>query len=227
MKIGKYTIDKEGYKIIRMTFLTIVIFFLLYLITGIHGRNMYVTLGLVVLSLIAMFIIIRFFRVPDRPRIRNSNAVFSPADGTVVAIEKVFVDEYLKKEQIQVSVFMSIWNVHANWYPVSGKIEYVKYHPGKFLVANNPKSSTLNERATIVVNHDGESIMFRQIAGFVARRIVCYAKVGEDAEQNEKCGFIKLGSRLDVFIPLDYEIKVKLGDKVIATESMLAEKPQK
>lgn len=227
MKIGKYTIDKEGYKIILTTFIAIVVFFLLYFLTGIRGRNLYVTLGLVVLALVAMFIIIRFFRVPDRPRIRNSAAVFSPADGTVVAIEKVFVDEYLKKEQIQISVFMSIWNVHANWYPVSGKIEYFKYHPGRFLVANNPKSSTLNERATIVINHEGESIMFRQIAGFVARRIVSYAAEGEEAEQNEKCGFIKLGSRLDVFIPLDYDIKVRLGDKVTATESILAEKPQK
>lgn len=179
------------------------------------------TVGIVLLAL--WFLIVRFFRVPHRPVILDDNTIYAPADGEVVVVERTFEEEYLREERIQVSVFMSIWNIHINWYPMSGVVEYFKHHHGRFLVAWHPKSSTENERTTTVIRgQDGRRILFRQIAGFVARRIVSYAEEGEPVRQNTECGFIKFGSRVDLFLPLESEVQVKLGDKVAGTRTVIA-----
>lgn len=163
-----------------------------------------------------------FFRSPNRVMKTDAGAVFSPADGKIVALEEVDENEYFQGKRIVVSVFMSIWNVHVNWFPVAGRIDYFRHHHGLFLVAWHPKSSEDNERTTTVVDMGGEKIMFRQIAGLVARRIVSYARVGHHVEQNTQCGFIKFGSRVDIFLPLDADIQVKLGDKVVGTQTLIA-----
>lgn len=164
-----------------------------------------------------------FFREPTRREYRSDpDTVFSSADGKVVVIEEVFEGEYLKERCLQLSVFMSITNIHANWYPVGGEIVYRNNHLGRFFVAWHPKSSEENERTTTVVDTGHERILFRQIAGLVARRIVNYTKVGERAEQNAKYGFIKFGSRIDIFLPLDCEVLVGLGDRVRGGQTPLA-----
>ncbi len=160
-------------------------------------------------------IIIRFFRMPYREFVEDSDIVLCPADGTIVAIEEVFVDEFFNDRRKQVSVFMSPSNVHVNRYPVSGKIVYTNYWPGSFLVAWHPKSSTENERNTVVVDHAKYGpIMVRQIAGALARRIVCYSKPDERIQQGRELGFIKFGSRVDLFLPLEADIKIALEQKV-------------
>jgi phosphatidylserine decarboxylase len=160
-------------------------------------------------------IVVRFFRMPFRELVQDTDIVLCPADGTIVTIEEVFVDEFFNDKRLQVSVFMSPNNVHVNRYPVSGKITYTKYWPGSFLVAWHPKSSTENERNTVVVdNQIHGSIMVRQIAGAMARRIVCYSKAGERIEQGRELGFIKFGSRVDLFLPLNAEVLVSLEEKV-------------
>ena len=163
-----------------------------------------------------------FFRSPNRVMRTDAGAVFSPADGKIVALEEVDENEYFQGKRIVVSVFMSIWNVHVNWFPVAGRVDYFRHHHGLFLVAWHPKSSEDNERTTTVVDMGGEKIMFRQIAGLVARRVVSYACVGHHVEQNSQCGFIKFGSRVDIFLPLDADIRVKLGDKVVGTQTLIA-----
>lgn len=168
-----------------------------------------------------------FFRTPSRELKQEKGTVFSPADGTVVALEEVRENEYFKDNRIVVSIFMSIWNVHVNWFPVGGTVDYFRHHHGLFLVAWHPKSSEDNERTTTVVDTGGEKILFRQIAGLVARRIVSYARVGHRAEQNSQCGFIKFGSRVDLFLPTDSEILVRLGDKVVGTQTRIARLPSK
>lgn len=158
------------------------------------------------------FLIVWFFRIPKRTFTHVAGTVYAPADGKVVVIEKVFEPEYFKDERIQISIFMSPLNVHANYYPVNGKVTYQAYHPGKYLVAWHPKSSTENERTTVVVKQDnGKEVLVRQIAGAVARRICCYAKEGNTANSAEELGFIKFGSRVDVFLPLDAEILCSIG----------------
>jgi phosphatidylserine decarboxylase len=162
-----------------------------------------------------LIIVIRFFRMPFRELLQDTDIVLCPADGTIVAIEEVFVEEFFGAKRLQVSVFMSPNNVHVNRYPVSGKITYTKYWPGSFLVAWHPKSSTENERNTVVVdNQIHGSIMVRQIAGAMARRIVCYSKTGERIEQGRELGFIKFGSRVDLFLPLNADVLVRLEEKV-------------
>ncbi len=171
-----------------------------------------------------IFMVLYFFRKPNRSCNPVDGMVYSPVDGKVVAIEKTFVDEYLNEERIQVSVFMSPYNVHINWSPIAGIVKYFKYHPGKFLVAWHPKSSTLNERTTYVVeDKNGKSVLFRQIAGAMARRIVHYKNEGDQVGACEEFGFIKFGSRVDVFLPLDSKIQVELNQKVIGRQSILAE----
>ena len=153
----------------------------------------------------------------------NENNILAPADGKVVVIEKTEEPEYLKDKRIQVSIFMSPLNVHINRYPLSGKVNYVKYHPGQYLVAWHPKSSTENERTTIVVEHKNKTeILFRQIAGALARRIVYYCKEGEEAMQGKEFGFIKFGSRVDVFLPENAKINVQLGQVVTGGETVIA-----
>jgi phosphatidylserine decarboxylase len=163
-----------------------------------------------------------FFRVPSRTFLSNSSAITSPCDGKVVVIEETVESEYYQDKRIQVSVFMSPLNVHNNLYPMSGKVVFDKYHPGKFLVAWHPKSSTENERSTVVVENGKISILFRQIAGAVARRIVTYAQTGDEAKQNEEFGFIKFGSRVDIFLPIGTKIDCKIGDVVTGGISRIA-----
>lgn len=168
--------------------------------------------------------VIWFFRNPIRNTTSQSIDVIAPVDGKVVIVEEVEESEYLKKRCIQVSIFMSPLNVHVNRYPVSGKVVYTRYHPGKFLVAFHPKSSTLNERTTVVVEtENGKDVLFRQIAGAVARRIVLYAKEEDQAVAGVEYGFIKFGSRLDIFLPLGTEILVKVGDKTRGGVQKIAE----
>lgn len=179
----------------------------------------------IVLALIsaAFFLfIVSFFRVPTRQHTEDVYSIVSPADGKVVVIEKAFEDEYLKKDCLQISVFMSPANVHVNRYPMSGIVQYQKYHSGKYLVAWHPKSSVENERTTVVVQNDDFSILVRQIAGKLARRIVCYAKPGSVVKQNEEMGFIKFGSRVDVFLPTDALVQVQLGEIVRGGVTVLA-----
>jgi phosphatidylserine decarboxylase len=167
------------------------------------------TLALLTSILVLVF---RFFRIPRRKYNIDRGAVIAPADGKVVAIEKVHEAEYFNDERIQVSIFMSIHNVHINWFPIGGNVAYFKYHPGKYLLARHPKSSALNERTSVVISNEQSEILVRQIAGYVARRIICYANPGKTVEQSSEMGFIRFGSRLDVFLPTNANITVSLGD---------------
>jgi phosphatidylserine decarboxylase len=169
-------------------------------------------------------VILQFFRDPQRNWVKNDQAIICPADGRVVVIEEVEEPEFFKDKRIQVSIFMSPLNVHINRYPINGIVSYQKYHAGLYLVAYHPKSSTENERTTVVVQHaNGKSILFRQIAGALARRIVCYAKENDKAVQSEQFGFIKFGSRVDLFLPLGTKIHVKLEDHVKGGITVLGE----
>jgi phosphatidylserine decarboxylase len=174
------------------------------------------------------FFVAAFFREPRRVQIHDDELIFSPCDGRVVVTEVVHEKEHIDCEMMQISIFMSVTNVHMNWLPVGGEVEYTKHHHGRFLVAWHPKSSTENERTTTVVKmKDGRRVLIRQIAGFVARRIVSYAtEVGKEVEQNSKCGFIKCGSRVDIFLPIDSKIDVALGDKVTGSQTILAHLPE-
>jgi phosphatidylserine decarboxylase len=214
-------LHKEGYKILLTLFLVLVV--INGLIYWLSGGNTVVMATSILLSFLLFLLFAQFFRVPARTLNAGDHDVVCPADGKVVVIEEVFEDEFLKKKVIQISVFMSPLNVHVNSNPISGRVTYFKYHKGLYLVAWHPKSSTENERTTVVVEDDkGRSILFRQIAGAVARRICWYINKGNMVEQGEEFGFIKFGSRVDVFVPLNSEIKVKIGDKVKGVETILA-----
>lgn len=212
---------KEGYKIIFFTFLIVVGLFLII--------DSFVTLewlrtGILLGLLIFLVLILQFFRNPKRKTLHNDMQVLSPVDGKVVVIEEVEESEYFKDKRIQVSVFMSPINVHVTRYPVGGKVVFSKYHPGKYLVAWHPKASEENERTTVVVeNASFGKVLHRQIAGALAKRIVNYAKENQEVIQGSESGFIKFGSRVDVFLPLDAKIKVKLNQKVRGGESIIAE----
>lgn len=177
-----------------------------------------------VFEALVLILTVRFFRVPIwRKTTIEENAVISPADGEVAANEVVMEKEYFHDERRQISIFMSIYDVHVNFFPFNGIVTYYKYHPGKFLLAFKPKSSSDNEHNTIIIKDSkGREIMVRQIAGFVARRIVCDLKPGEEAVVGEELGMIRFGSRVDVFLPLDADIAVKIGDKTIGKETVLA-----
>ncbi len=176
-----------------------------------------------VLAIGVFVLFAQFFRIPRREAQIGENNVICPSDGKVVVIEEVEETEYFKDKRIQISVFMSPLNVHAQWTPIEGEVKLAKYHAGLFLVAWHPKSSTDNERTTIVIKGKKHEILFRQIAGAVARRIRCYVKSSQQVAQGEECGFIKFGSRVDVFLPLDATVKVKIGDKVQGKLTILAE----
>lgn len=179
---------------------------------------------LAVISLILFGLIVQFFRVPTRTLTTHDAQVIAPADGTIVVIEETDESEYFKARRRQISIFMSPLNVHVNRNPVSGVVRYFKYYPGKYLVAWHPKSSTENERTTVVIQaKNGVEVLFRQIAGAVARRIRWYVQEGQPVEQGEEMGFIKFGSRVDVFVPLDADIKVKIGDRTKGGVTVLAE----
>lgn len=184
-----------------------------------------IPIAFIVLSLILFTLVLNFFRLPRRhfKGENDGSVVVSSVDGTVVALEEVYEDEFLHQNVIQLSVFMTVLNVHANWVPVAGDVTYVKHHSGRFMAANLPKSSTDNERSTVVVRTPGgDDILVRQIAGAIARRIVTYVEVGDKVDISDFIGFIKFGSRVDIFLPLDTEILVKLGDKTWGGETQIA-----
>ena len=176
-----------------------------------------------ILPVALMGFVLFFFRVPQRERVGENNVVTSVADGRVVVIEKAYEGEYIKDECIQVSVYMDFFNVHVNFWPIDGEVEYYKYHPGKYMLAYLPKASELNEHTSTGMNTEFGQIFFKQIAGTFARRIVCHANPGTEVSKAEECGVIKFGSRIDMFLPLDADIKVKIGDHVKACESVIAE----
>ena len=209
---------KEGHKIILITFSLIVILILLLDYFSIEHK-MYIQLFLIG----QLIIVLQFFRNPKRITSFGNNHVVSPVDGKVVVIEEVYEPEYFKDMRIQVSIFMSPINVHVTRYPVSGEVLFSKYHPGKYLVAWHPKSSTENERTTIVLkNESSVEVLYRQIAGALARRIVNYAKTTSTVQQGEDAGFIKFGSRVDLFLPLNTKINVKINQKVKGAEDIIA-----
>lgn len=175
------------------------------------------------IPLSVMGFVMFFFRVPQRARVGAENVVTSVADGKVVVIEKVFEPEHLKCECIQVSVYMDFFNVHVNYWPIDGEVTYYKYHPGKYMLAYLPKASELNEHTSVGIKSKYGEILFKQLAGTFARRIVCYAKPGNQELKGDQCGIIKFGSRIDMYLPLDADIKVSLGDYVRASESVIAE----
>ena len=213
-------IHREGY-----TTIVIVLIFL----TLINGLAYYFNHLLIVniifslLSFLFFYLILHFFRNPERDIAISDKHILAPSDGKLVVIEDVFEDEYLKEECTQLSIFMSPLNVHKQWYPSNGKVIYNQYHPGKYLVAWNPKSSIENERTSIVIqSNTNHRILYRQIAGAVARRICNYAKQNDIVDQSLEAGFIKFGSRIDVFVPKSAEIKVKLDDTIVGGETILA-----
>ncbi len=212
---------KEGFKIILISFIiTAISFLLIDKFVSIYWLQKLLQIGILVL----LVLILQFFRNPKRQTKLNDSQVISPVDGKVVVIEEVFEKEYFKEKRLQVSVFMSPINVHVTRYPISGDVLFSKYHPGKYLVAWHPKASEENERTTIVVNNNTYGkVLYRQIAGALAKRIVNYAKVGDKAIQGTDAGFIKFGSRVDLFLPLDSKIKVKLNQKVKGGECVIAE----
>lgn len=174
-------------------------------------------------SVILYLFLISFFRKPDRSLAQINDEIFiSPCDGKVVVIEETHEAEYFKDKRLQVSIFMSPLNVHINWHPLSGTIDYYKYHPGKYLAAWNPKASTENERTTTVYNYGKDKLLVRQVAGALARRIVCYAQKHQKVQQGDELGFIKFGSRVDLYFPIGTEIHVNIGDKVKGNITSLA-----
>ncbi|MBL6657527.1 MAG: phosphatidylserine decarboxylase family protein [Flavobacteriales bacterium] len=211
-------IHKEGYRIIATTIVLLLVINYLVSLSEIFWLNSLVQIA----SFIVLILVVQFFRNPKRVVTARENEVVAPADGKIVVIEEVEEPEFFKDKRIQVSIFMSPINVHVNRYPISGTVKYSKYHPGKYLVAWHPKSSTLNERTTVVVENDKIALLFRQIAGAVARRIVLYAKKDAVAKRGEDYGFIKFGSRVDVFFPLGTKINVEMNQVVKGNKTVLA-----
>ena len=216
-------IHKEGKKIIPVAALILGLLYAgLYWLIPIQIIQMV----LAVAAVIFFILIVRFFRDPEFPVEKNDKYIIAPADGKVVVIEETEETEYLKEKRIQVSIFMSPLNVHVNRSPVAGEVSYFKYHPGKFLVAWHPKSSTDNERTSIGLKlKSGVEIMMRQVAGAVARRICFYSETGNPVEQGEKFGFIRFGSRIDLYLPLDAKIKVNIDDISYGGKTVIAELP--
>jgi phosphatidylserine decarboxylase len=211
---------KEGKQSILIAFiLTVVLMSAIWLVS----IPEWLQISLSIISIGLLFIILQFFRNPKRITNQSDSSIVSPVDGKVVVIEKVTDTEYFNGERLMISVFMSPINVHVTRYPISGKITYSKYHPGKYLVAWHPKSSEENERTTVVINHKNEKqVMYRQIAGALARRIMNYAKESEVIMQGNDSGFIKFGSRVDVYLPVDTNVCVTLNEKVKGGETVLA-----
>ncbi|HQQ93129.1 MAG TPA: phosphatidylserine decarboxylase family protein [Bacteroidia bacterium] len=213
---------REGYAslFLVLVFSAILIFIARYFFPGNSLASGFAYL----LSAFLIITILQFFRDPKRVFTQGDHLIIAPADGKVVVIEEVEEKEYFKDKRLQLSIFMSPVNVHINRYPVSGLVSFFKYHPGKFLAAWEPKSSTDNERTTVVVKHaNGQELLFRQIAGALARRIVWYCKEGDTAQQCAEMGFIKFGSRVDIFLPLNTPLKVKIGDLVKGSQTVLGE----
>lgn len=215
---------KEGYKILVSSLIGLIIINLLSNLL-IDKSQQWLIILIFAVSFILFFLVAQFFRNPKREIQKNEDHILAPVDGKVVTIEKVFEPEFVNEEKLQVSIFMSPINVHVTRYPIGGKILYNKYHPGKFLVAWHPKSSEENERTTVVIETKKfGNLLYRQIAGAVARRIVNYAKEGHTAVQGEDSGFIKFGSRVDLFLPVDAEVSVKINDVVKGGKTVIFKK---
>lgn len=214
-------IHKEGYPSILITFAVVTI---INFLTHFFAPHLPIVLWLgYALSVFLLVTILQFFRNPARKVIIDDNTIVAPADGKVVVIEETTETEYFKDKRLQISIFMSPINVHVNRFPIGGIVKYAKYHPGLFLVAWHPKSSTDNERTTVVVQHkNGQEVLFRQIAGALARRIVYYCKEGDNATQGSEFGFIKFGSRVDLLLPTTVKVKVNLEQKVKGNETVIA-----
>ena len=216
------TIHREGKYWVLGTLSAFVIINALVLTT--REQQDWLSLLVFIVTFIFLILILQFFRYPKRSATRNENYVIAPADGKVVVIEQTTETEYYKDKRIQVSIFMSPFNVHANWYPISGKIPYLRYHKGKYLVAWHPKASTDNERTTIVVEKDqNKTVLLRQIAGALAKRIVYYPAENDLVKQGAEMGFIKFGSRVDIFLPLTAKVNVQMNQKVTRKVTVIAE----
>ncbi len=211
-------INREGYRAIGVTLLLAAV----VAVAAIVWLPCWLAWILGISALFVSGFVVYFFRDPERRMCTDEGLVYSGADGEVVAVEQITENEYFGDRRIQVSVFMSIWNVHANWYPAGGRVSYFRHHPGKYLVAWHPKSSEANERTTTVVDTGRGEVLFRQIAGFVARRIVAYSQEGMQVAQNTRCGFIKFGSRMDIILPADCEVLVMIGDRVTGSQTPVA-----
>lgn len=211
---------KEGYTSLALVVLFI---FIINATADYFDANQYIKWFLYLISGFLFITIVQFFRSPKKVITLDENVVLCPADGKVVVIEETEETEYFQDKRIQVSIFMSPTNVHVNRNPISGIVSYFKYHPGKFLVAWHPKSSTENERTTVVVKKsNGVEVLFRQIAGALARRIVWYVKENDQVQQGEEFGFIKFGSRVDVFLPIGTKVTVNIGEKVVGGKTVIA-----
>ncbi len=214
-------IHKEGYKILAYGFIGLLVINII--INIIFADYDLVRWAFIICSMMLYIFLLFFFRWPARHLEPDHRLIYAPADGKVVVIEETFEKEYFNDIRLQVSIFMSPFNVHSNRYPVSGRIKYVRYHPGNYMVAWHPKSSELNERSTIVIETiDGTEVLVRQIAGAVARRIVTYARENQEVLQGDELGFIKFGSRVDVFLPVGTEIEVPILQQVMANKSIIA-----
>lgn len=210
---------REGFRIITITFLIVVA---IAIGSDYFIEILWVKKVIQVGALVVLLLVLQFFRNPKRPPKESKSQIIAPADGKIVIIEAVEEPEYFAGKRLQVSIFMSPFNVHVTRYPASGKIVYSKYHPGKYFLAWHPKSSTLNERTTIVIEHpDFGPVLYRQIAGAMARRIVNYAKKGDHAIQGHDAGFIKFGSRIDLFLPLETKLNVALNQRVKGGETLI------
>lgn len=212
------TIHKEGFGTI---FIALAVLLALnagvYFLAGVEVTQ-YTTLA----SFIVFALVLNFFRNPKRDAIIQDGAIVAPADGKILTIEEVEEDEYLKTKCLQVSIFMSVFNVHINWFPIKGIVKYFRHHNGRFMAAYLPKSSTENERTTVVIeNRKGTQVLLRQVAGAMARRIVCYAEEEKNIVQGQEMGFIKFGSRVDLYLPLDSRIDVKIDQKVVGRQTII------
>ncbi|NNC86122.1 MAG: phosphatidylserine decarboxylase family protein [Bacteroidia bacterium] len=215
-------IHKEGYNTLLISLIALAI--INFVFGYFFPKQLIILAALAIASLVVMAFLFYFFRYPNRTTTRNENEILSPADGKVVVIEEIEETEYFNEKRLQVSIFMSPLNVHANWYPVSGEVGSSKYHNGKYMVAWHPKASSDNERTAVLLNmSNGVSILVKQIAGAVARRIVCYPRKGDKIKQGAELGFIKFGSRVDLILPANVEVCVKLNQKVKGKLTKIAE----
>ena len=218
-KVKNMTIHKAGYILLLKILIVLIILNLASFYFINNTSIVYTILGITV---VMYLLVVNFFRFPNRVIIQDDNTILAPADGKIVVIEETEEPEYFKDRRLQVSIFMNIFNVHINWFPVNGVIKYFKYHKGNFAAAYLPKSSTDNERTTIVIEcNNGKTVLMRQIAGAMAKRIVSYAPVGGQARQDQHAGFIKFGSRVDLFLPLGTQIEVKLGQKTTGSQTII------
>ncbi len=213
-------LHKEGYKIVLIA---VLIWLLINYLVGLTEETVF-RVFILLATLPILVLTVRFFRYPYRKITAAPKSVLSPADGTIVAIEETIETEYFKDKRLQVSVFMSVYNVHINWNPIPGEVSYFKHHSGHFMAAYLPKSSTLNERATTVIKMaDGTEVLVRQIAGAVAKRIITYSSVGKKVTQEDELGFIRFGSRVDLYLPIGTKVNVELCQEVTGSQTILAE----